>query len=168
MSCNVPNNRIPVIEYLEIQNRMYEDNIFLKKYESLQNIIMLDDQYLKSINITHNQIAEILENIYIIRSLNNINNIIINKKFEIIYEKDDDSIICPFQNKFLYPSNKIFDDIITIKNLDSNEEIKFNSIMIHMIKDHHFFGGKNTIYRLEPIDIIKILNIDYKNIKNYY
>lgn len=157
MLCNDPNNRIPLREYLEIQNKMYVDN-FLEKRESLQNIIMSDDKYLKSINITHDQIADALENITMKCLHCNINNIVINKKYEIICEKCD-PITCPFQNKLFYPSNIIFDNILTIRNIDSNEEIKFNSILIHMIRDHHFFGGKNTIYRLEPIDIIRILDM---------
>ena len=43
-------------------------------------------------------------------------------------------------------------------------QIKFSQLNVHLIKEHGFFEGRGSIFRLEPDEIVKAL--DMKNIVN--
>lgn len=45
-----------------------------------------------------------------------------------------------------------------IYNIDKKQAIRFGELQIHMIRDHGFFEG-NVIYRLEPEEVISVLEI---------
>lgn len=47
----------------------------------------------------------------------------------------------------------------TVVNKKLNKEITFTDLHIHFIKDHGFYQGKGSSYRLEPTDIIEILQV---------
>ena len=46
-----------------------------------------------------------------------------------------------------------------VKNLHLNREIYFTDLHIHMIEHHGFYQGKGSLYRLEPKDIVDILEV---------
>ncbi|MFA5513971.1 MAG: hypothetical protein WDA17_03525 [Sphaerochaetaceae bacterium] len=47
----------------------------------------------------------------------------------------------------------------TVVNKKLNREITFTDLHIHFIKDHGFYEGKGSPYRVEPVDLITILEI---------
>lgn len=59
------------------------------------------------------------------------------------------------------PNDKIFKDVI-ITNTDTHEVVRFNQILLHMIKSHHFFGGAGN--RLDPRVIMRIIGLKPKYI----
>jgi hypothetical protein len=61
------------------------------------------------------------------------------------------------------PNNKLFKDVI-ITNTDTHEVIRFNQILLHMIRSHRFFGG--AMHRLDPMMILKIIGITPKCVDN--
>jgi hypothetical protein len=47
--------------------------------------------------------------------------------------------------------------ITTIERIDTGQKLRWSDLTIHLIKEHGFFQGKNSPYRLEPKDLIKAL-----------
>lgn len=51
-----------------------------------------------------------------------------------------------------------------IYDLETKKTLQFNDMLIHLIRDHHFFEG-NVSHRLDPIDVINFFdlkpNVDY-------
>ncbi len=49
--------------------------------------------------------------------------------------------------------------VATIVNKKLNKEIRYTQLNVHMIRDHGFFEGKGSVFRLEPEDLVEILEI---------
>jgi len=47
--------------------------------------------------------------------------------------------------------------VATVFNKKLNKEIKYTQLNVHMIRDHGFFEGKGSVFRLEPEEIVEIL-----------
>ncbi len=56
---------------------------------------------------------------------------------------------CPFGHAGLYP--KI---VATVRS--GTEEIRFSQLGIHLIRKHGFFGGKGSVFRVEPEKLVRI------------
>ena len=62
---------------------------------------------------------------------------------------------CPFGHPGMLPKTNT-----TIRNLRSEREITFSDLNIHLIEEHGFYEGKGSLFRLEPKDIVEILEIE--------
>lgn len=49
--------------------------------------------------------------------------------------------------------------VATVFNKKLNKEITYTQLNVHLIRDHGFFEGKGSVFRLEPEDVVKILDI---------
>ena len=49
--------------------------------------------------------------------------------------------------------------VATVQNTRLQKEIRFTQLNVHMIRDHGFFEGKGSIFRLEPEAAVEILEI---------
>ena len=47
----------------------------------------------------------------------------------------------------------------TVVNKALGREITYTDLHIHFVKDHGFYEGKGSPYRLEPQDLIEILEV---------
>ena len=48
----------------------------------------------------------------------------------------------------------------TVENTNLKEKISFPGLILHLIREHHFFEGKGTRYRVDPEDVVRILEVD--------
>ena len=48
---------------------------------------------------------------------------------------------------------------ITVKNNKSDESLSFPGLIVHLIKDHHFYEGKQSSYRVDPENAVRVLDI---------
>ncbi len=49
--------------------------------------------------------------------------------------------------------------VATVKNTKLPKELTYTQLSVHMIRDHGFFGGKGSVYRLNPEELVKFLEI---------
>ena len=49
---------------------------------------------------------------------------------------------------------------VEVKNMRTGESITWTTLNIHMIRDHGFYEGKGSHFRVEPEDIAKILELN--------
>lgn len=49
--------------------------------------------------------------------------------------------------------------IATLVNKKLNKEIKYSQLNVHMIKEHGFFEGKGSTFRLEPEELVEVLEL---------
>ncbi len=49
--------------------------------------------------------------------------------------------------------------VATVVNKKLNKELRYTQLNVHMILDHGFFEGKGSVFRLEPEDVVEILEI---------
>ena len=50
--------------------------------------------------------------------------------------------------------------VATVFNKHLNKELRYTQLNVHMIRDHGFFEGKGSVFRLEPEDLVEILEIE--------
>ena len=61
-------------------------------------------------------------------------------------------LVCP------WPHPGTFDKRITIvERLQTQMQISWTDLNIHMIEEHGFFEGKGAFFRIEPVEIVNIL-----------
>jgi hypothetical protein len=73
------------------------------------------------------------------------------ENFRFRTQWDRGMLPCPFGHKGLYP--KI---VVTIQMFDLSMTIKYSQISVHMIREHGFFGGKGSVFRIDPEVIYKL------------
>jgi len=49
--------------------------------------------------------------------------------------------------------------VATVRNKTLNKELTYTQLNVHMIRDHGFFEGKGSVYRLEPEELMEFLEI---------
>ena len=49
--------------------------------------------------------------------------------------------------------------VATVVNKALQKELKYTQLNVHMIRDHGFFEGKGSVFRLEPEEVVEILGI---------
>jgi hypothetical protein len=59
---------------------------------------------------------------------------------------------CPFAHPGLFRKT-----VVTLKNTASGEELLYTELGIHLIKEHGFFQGKGSPFRIEPSQVKEIL-----------
>ncbi len=59
---------------------------------------------------------------------------------------------CPFDHPGLFRKT-----VITIQDREDGSEFCYTDLGIHMIREHGFFQGKGSPFRIEPVKIAKIL-----------
>ena len=49
--------------------------------------------------------------------------------------------------------------VATVFNKHLNKELRYTQLNVHMIRDHGFFEGKGSVFRLEPEEVVEVLEI---------
>lgn len=146
-------------------------NGFLAEGEKLLEVVTRDLETLNHYNISISKLADRIFNLTstAINEMNNIKKttVIIEEKYEIKVDICLGWQYCPFSDisddyiagRLIHINNHCDRNnlIFSIKNIINGEEIKFGGLLVHLIKDHHFFEG-NVENRLDPLKIASILD----------
>lgn len=61
---------------------------------------------------------------------------------------------CPFTHPGVYRKT-----VMTLLNEKTGKEILYTDLGIHLIREHAFFQGKGSLFRLEPEDLVDLLDL---------
>jgi hypothetical protein len=162
-------NELTPEEIAAIEDRMragkYSTMGFLADDERLEEIIKADAACLKKHNITHQQIADRLESIMgqALRKRNvgayyneGAAGDLIEGKFSVSIMGYLGYQICPFRDGIptCGKGNRDFE----IYNTENEGDLQIPDLIVHLIRDHHFFEG-GDYYRLDPEEAIKTLEL---------
>ncbi len=143
----------------EIQKRMRPGAITLsgfigKDERNLIDIITADDALVRRLGFTHDKIANGMMAMRDagIRGLGDFINV--PPHFEVRVDSVRGKLPCPFGDPGIFPKTNI-----TVKNTVKNKEITFTDLNIHMILAHGFYQGKDSLFRLEPEELVDVLEI---------
>ncbi|MBN1782834.1 hypothetical protein JW948_16980 [bacterium] len=67
---------------------------------------------------------------------------------------DRGKIPCPFGHAGVYPLIHV-----TLENRSLNRTLKYASLSIHLIRSHGFFGGRGSVYRIDPENAVQVLDL---------
>jgi hypothetical protein len=160
---------------------------FLKEEQTLHETITTDLAYLQSVGITCRQISDRLK--YLIRAadtvpsagyltikpkfprpqgwiLHSVNSSVIadeHGKYEIHIATFNSAQECPFQKEssarrehfgYQYGAQEVI-----LVNCQTKAQLRFSTLLPHLIKRHAFFEGPGLTYRLEPAALIEFLQL---------
>jgi len=151
---------------------------FLSHKDKLLEVVERDSETLARLGITHDQVADRLESIcgqaWRIESVlysrgehpehhKNLTRpwIYVERKFGVRDTAWMGLQTCPFKTRTEECGNTSRASVdVHLKNRDlGNERIDFPGLIIHLIRDHHFFEG-NTHYRLDPEEAVRVLELE--------
>ncbi|HHU88615.1 MAG: hypothetical protein WC207_03845 [Sphaerochaetaceae bacterium] len=145
--------------YDEIQKQMAPGVITLDGFlgpdkRKLVDIIATDEKLVHYANTTVEAIAERMQ--YFrdlgLRGLGEY--ISIEPHFEVCVDSVRGKLPSPFGGPGMYDKVNT-----TVVNRELDKAITYTDLHIHLIRDHGFFQGAGSRYRLEPLDLVKILEI---------
>ena len=119
----------------------------------LVEIITDDQDMVCSLGLSHERIAQRLEEITRIAKKEFGDTVTIEDRFEVSADEVRGVVPCPWQ----HPNGLFRKSHMEIKDLISGERLIWTDLSIHLIRDHGFYQGKGSPYRLEPKVIKEML-----------
>lgn len=119
---------------------------------TLCDIISADAKVLADLGYTPEQIAERLQYFTDVSYNSFESKIIVDDIYEVETEVTRGKLPCPYSHNGMYRKS-----ITTLVNLTNKVKIRWTSLNIHLIKEHGFFEGKGSTFRMNPEDVIKAL-----------
>lgn len=146
--------------YDHIQQQMQPGVITLEGFlgpdkRHLIDILIEDEGTVRRLERSHEQIAQKMEYFRSIGVPGLGEFITIDEIFDVRVDSVRGKLPSPFGGPGMYDKVNT-----TVLNKRLNKEITFTDLHIHFVRDHGFYEGKNSIYRLEPTHLIEILEIE--------
>jgi len=118
-------------------------------------IIRVDEEELKKLNLTHQAIAGRMK-FFRDRGKNGLDEFVpVAPHFEVSCEITRGFLPCPFGDPGMHRKT-----IVIVRNLRLKKEITFSDLNIHLIVAHGFYEGKGSPFRLEPVKLAQVLEIN--------
>ena len=139
------------IENLLRSSRLVADGFLGSDKRDVQQIIDDDAVGLEELEYTCEQIAERM------RELTEAAKPMLGNPVQVgglvvTYEDYKGVIVCPWPHP-----GKFAKAITTVKQIDTNQTVRWTDLNLHMIAEHGFFEGKGSAFRIEPAELVKII-----------
>nr|WP_300980424.1 hypothetical protein [Mesotoga sp.] len=121
---------------------------------NLVDIISEDQAKVKELGLTNEIIANKLEMFMKQGERGFGSPVKVDDRFVVIVEESRGYIPCPFRHGHLSKKANI-----NVRNIARKEEVDYSPISIHLIREHGFYQGKGSPYRLDPAKVARILEL---------
>lgn len=152
----------------ELERRMqpggWSEELFLMQNQSLVRIIAADSASLQELGVNSHKISSSLGYLLDRKACNEISCLVSNIKVRTFHNWR--MITCPWAKKQFEWCNigrgaeLLTSEDFEIKNMQLGESIDGLTLSIHLIRDHNFFGGPGTKYRIDPKKIVRVLELE--------
>lgn len=119
---------------------------------NLIDILEDDQRTVTSLGLTHERIADSMEEITKEGKETFGNPKMVRDFIKVTVESSMGKIASPFGGLY----NK---ENVVVLNTKTNETISWTTLNIHMIREHGFYEGKGSHFRVDPKDIVRILSL---------
>jgi hypothetical protein len=147
------------VQMQQIQEKMRpgviaRDGFLGSDRRNLIDILLSDDAEVKRMNLDHRVVAERMVELRDagMRGLGDF--ITVEPHYEVRVDSVRGKLPCPFGDPGVFPKTNTI-----VRNLELNREIVYTDLNIHMILVHGFYEGKGSPFRLDPKDLVDILEI---------
>jgi hypothetical protein len=120
----------------------------------LIDILIDDGQLVNSLGLTHSMLASAMERLTEHGRQAFGNPVLADGFLEVTVEDSRGNIACPFGHNGMYPKENV-----TVKNIKTGESICWTALNIHLIKEHGFYEGKGSPFRVEPEAVARVLGL---------
>ncbi len=121
---------------------------------NLIDMLIEDDEAVKRRSLTHPEVAGRMIELRDagLRGLGEF--VEVEPHFEVRVDSVRGKLPCPFGDPGVFPKTNI-----TVRNLALGRELTFTDLHIHLIYAHGFYEGKGSPFRLEPLELIGVLEV---------
>jgi len=146
-------------EYQAIQQQMAPGVITLDGFlgtdtRNLIDIIASDDARVHALNVTHEAIAERMQ-YFRDAGLDGLGEFLkIDGNFEVRVDSVRGKLPSPFGGRGMYEKVNT-----TVRNLSDGREVTYTDLHIHFVRDHGFYEGLGSPFRIEPADLVSVLEV---------
>jgi len=154
----------PSIE--ELENRMrpgvFSQGGFLGENESLPEVMARDGQTLRELGLTHEELAARLDGLLKAASSSPRRSARVGH-LHVRLEVFTGFQICPWapnvhRGQCTAGGGVDYGSMEwRIRNLETGEELRGPGLAVHLIRDHHFFEGRDSPFRVDPARLARIL-----------
>ena len=140
------------------QQNMHPGIITLKgllgsEHRNLVDILIDDDAEVRRLGTTHEAIADRMQSMRDEGAHGLGECITVEGRYEVRVDSVRGKLPCPFEDAVV---QKTF---IQVVNMPANRTITYTDLHIHMIREHGFYEGKGSAFRLDPRDLVEILDV---------
>lgn len=115
-------------------------------------IIAEDEKKLAALGFSAEVVADRLE-YFTSASFDNFTDFeLIENMYQVETEVTRGKLPCPFSHAGLYRKT-----VTTLTNTKTGVTIRWSGLNIHLIREHHFFEGRGSTFRLEPDLLVKTI-----------
>ena len=122
---------------------------------NLIDILTEDDGAVKRLGLSHDHIGRRMEEFREKGKAGLGEYIHVAPNFQVRVESVRGKLPSPFGGPGLYAKTNI-----TVHNETANRQVTYTDLHIHLIKDHGFYQGKKSRFRLNPEDLAVVLEIE--------
>lgn len=121
----------------------------------LVDILLEDGQTVTGLGFTHQDLAGAMAALTDAGREAFGNPVMVGGFLEVIVEDSRGMMSCPFHHQGLYSKENTF-----VTNIKTGETIGWTALNIHMIREHGFYEGLGSPFRVEPQALIRILELE--------
>ncbi|NCB01583.1 MAG: hypothetical protein EOM67_05365 [Spirochaetia bacterium] len=146
-------------EFNAIQQQMQPGVITLEGFlgtdtRNLIDIINKDDASVHQLNVTHEEIASKMQ-YFRDAGLDGLGEFMkLGDHFEVRVDSVRGKLPSPFGGPGMYEKVNT-----TVRNLSNSKDVTYTDLHIHFVRDHGFYEGEGSNYRLEPAQLVEVLEV---------
>jgi len=146
--------RLDIVEKYMMPGEISRIGFLGNDNRKLVDILLDDGQAVTSLGLNHRFLADKMEAVMEKARESFGNPVLIDGFLEVTAEDSRGTIACPFRHMGMYPKVNV-----QAVNIKTGESIHWTALNVHMIREHGFYEGKGSPFRVEPLDLIRILEI---------
>jgi hypothetical protein len=154
---DVPMKQPPELREAQRQMRpgvVTRDGLLGNDSRPLAEILDTDDSSVRSMDLTHAEIAERMEH-FTSKGRRGLGTTVqMDDHFEVRVQEWRGVLPCPWPHKGTYRKS-----ITHLTNTRTGEEMTWTALSIHMVREHGFYGGRGSTYRVNPEAARRILEL---------
>jgi hypothetical protein len=142
-----------------IQERMQPGRLTLDGFlgsdpRSLTQILDEDANAVRALGLTHEEIAERMRELGEQARKGLGTSVIVRGVYEVRIADVRGVIPCPWGHPGTYPKTNV-----SLRNLATNDELAWTALSVHMVRDHGFYQGRGSRFRVDPPTAARALGL---------
>lgn len=121
---------------------------------NLLELLTADQDTVNSLGLTHEQIADRLDALAGQARAGLGSPVLVEGRYELLYEEVKGSIRSPFGSPARFPK-----DTVRLRDRATGESLQWSSLTVYMIREHGFYEGIGSPYRIDPTRAARLLHL---------
>lgn len=121
---------------------------------NLADILEADAREVARLGLTHEQIADRLDRLAKCASAGLGTEVVCETDYRMCYHGARGRVPCPWGHPGLFDKGDVH-----LTRISTGETIIFSELLAHLIREHGFYEGRGSPYRIEPATLKRILDL---------